>query len=372
MNRARSEQYLIELTSLPTAAGREGRVVAWVEAWAQRHGGKVALRRDRYGNVSITRKGGPRSPRPIIFAAHMDHPAFVVTQAVHEAHELQAEFRGGVASSYFDDAPVMLHGEGEPARPGRVTALKEAEGRDKRATLRFVEPVTAEAGDVVTWAVPSARIEHDRLYAPACDDLAGVAAALAGFEEAALSRKRLDADVRVLLTRAEEVGFIGAMGACRSRIMPQGSRIVALEMSKSFAESPVGGGPIVRVGDRTSTFDPDLTYRVGKLAEQLAARDEQFRWQRKLMPGGTCEASAYQALGYIATCVCLPLGRYHNMNENTGRIDAESISLTDYHALVRLLVSIARSLDDPGKSTTLKRRLDELFTQRQRLLEAPA
>src|SRR5262249_28784735 len=156
-------------------------------------------------------------------------------------------------------------------------------------------------------------------------------AALAAFDDLSHDVSKPDLDVRVLLTRAEEVGFVGAIAACKNRTVPRKSRLIALENSKSFSESPIGAGPIVRVGDRTSTFDPDLTFRISKIAEQLAARDASFKWQRKLMPGGTCEASAYQSYGFISTCVCLPLGNYHNMNEATGKIDAETISLSDFY-----------------------------------------
>ncbi|MFA9478996.1 M20/M25/M40 family metallo-hydrolase [Phycisphaerales bacterium AB-hyl4] len=360
------ERYLTELTSLPTAAGRESRVIAWIEAWAMRHAATVKLRRDRFGNLLLMRASGPRSDRPIIFAAHMDHPAFVV-DAASDGRDASAEFRGGVHANYFKGTAVTLHRHDEPPRPGRVAILHQGDdARDKRATIRFDEPTVVEPGDVITWAIAPAKVVGDRLHAPACDDLAGVAAAIAAFEQ--LLKQTSVGDVRVLLTRAEEVGFIGAMAACRSRIMPKRSRIVALENSKSFDDSPIADGPIVRVGDRTSTFDPDLTYRVGKLAEQLASDDKQFKWQRKLMPGGTCEASAYQSLGYIATCVCLPLGNYHNMNERTGKIDAEVISLADYHALVRLLIAVGSQLDDPSRSPTLRRRLDALFDERRAIL----
>jgi endoglucanase len=178
-------------------------------------------------------------------------------------------------------------------------------------------------------------------------------------------RKR---DIRLLLTRAEEGGFIGAIAACKIGTIPPRARLIALENSRSFAESPIGGGPIVRVGDATSTFDPDLTYRCGKIAQQLASADPSFKYQRKLMPGGTCEASAYQAYGYTATCLCLPLGNYHNMNQTTGRIDSEHISLTDYDGLVRLLVAIDRGLDDPSLALPLRDRLDELFAHRRSVL----
>src|SRR5690606_8534498 len=81
--------------------------------------------------------------------------------------------------------------------------------------------------------------------ATACDDLAGVAAALG-----ALDRARNEPALRhfaVLLTRAEELGFVGAIGAARDGTLPAGARILSIECSRSFADSPLGAGPIVRV-----------------------------------------------------------------------------------------------------------------------------
>ena len=45
------------------------------------------------------------------------------------------------------------------------------------------------------------------------------------------------------------------------------------------------------------------------------------------------------------------------VNETTGKIDAETISLSDYHGLIRLLVAVGEQLDDPLKSPSLKKRL---------------
>jgi len=101
----------------------------------------------------------------------------------------------------------------------------------------------------------------------------------------------------------------------------------------------------------------------------MAEADDSFRWQRKLMPGGTCEASAFLSYGYTSTCLCLPLGNYHNMNERTGRIAAETISVSDFDGLVRLLVEIGRRLDKPAKAPPLRERLDGLFARRRAVLE---
>ena len=88
----------------------------------------------------------------------------------------------------------------------------------------------------------------------------------------------------MLFTRAEEVGFIGAIGATKSGIIPKRSTLLCLENSKSFAESPIGGGPIIRLGDRLSTFDPELNAKLVVIAEALVKQKAGFKFQRKLMP----------------------------------------------------------------------------------------
>ncbi len=390
--RQRYERDLLALTGLPTAAGREGRVVAWVRAWAA-YRPHLTVREDRHGNLLLQR-GGAAEGMPIIFTAHMDHPAFVVTSV--DGDTVGAEFRGGVYLPFFEGTGVRLwRGDAERPQVGTVEGAREAEGGGfKTATVSFAGELDAEPGDVVTWDLAASRVEGEgeeggerggrRLLAPACDDLAAVAAALAALDALTGGESGSGSgggsgpggeaggpDIRVLLTRAEEVGFIGAIGACTSGIIPPNARLIALENSKSFAESPLGNGPIVRVGDATSTFDPALTFAVGQVARRLAQHDDStgaFKWQRKLMPGGTCEASAYQALGHTATCVCLPLQNYHNMNDDTGRIDHESISLDDFHGLVHLLIALGHTLDNPDANPPLTARLASLFDRHQHLL----
>jgi len=384
--KAKHEKYLLELTGLPTATGREDHVIAWVERWAKRKR-SVRLTRDRYGNLLIKRADA-RSRKPIYFTAHMDHPAFVVT-GQPGPRSLHADFRGGVHDDYFVGSRVRLHIADQASVRGRVVKLVQPKppAQDKQVTIVLSKPTAVEVGAIVTWDLPAPKITRGRLSAPACDDLAGVAAALAAFETCSSQTGRsvsgTKPDVRVLLTRAEEIGFVGAIGACKSGIIPKASRVVALETSKSFPDSPIGGGPIVRVGDRTSSFDPDLTYRIGQVAQHIEQQDKQFIWQRKLMPGGTCEASAYQSYGYIATCLCLALGNYHNMKPVSGsaskqgakarralaKIGSEVISIADYHGLIRLLVETGLSLDDRQASPTLKDRLDPLFARRKALLK---
>jgi endoglucanase len=149
-------------------------------------------------------------------------------------------------------------------------------------------------------------------------------------------------DIRALFTRGEEVGFIGALSVVRGRALPRGARIVSIEASLALPQAPQGAGPILRVGDRTSVFDDGLTRWLAQVATDLAAaKRSRFRWQRQLMDGGTCEATAFQRFGYRCAGLCVPLGNYHNMSPG-GRIAAESIRLGDLVGLTRWLEGLVR------------------------------
>lgn len=364
----RHEQILKELTSLPTGAGLESRVIEWIETWAKRRK-TVTLTRDKLGNLTIKRKGA-RSTKPIYFTAHLDHPAFAVTEVLDHGKTIQAEFRGGVHDDYFEGTPVALHLKEKKPVAGKVVSL------DRKRSGELMQLVTIELdrispvlpGDLLTWALPKSKVMKRRLHAPACDDLAAVAAAIGAYEKLLAKPKGLG-DVRLLFTLAEEVGFVGAIGVAKAGGVPKGSTLVCLENSKSMVESPIGDGPIVRVGDRISIFDPELTARLVAVAESVAKSDKAFKYQRKLMPGGACEATAFRAYGYLSSCICLPLGNYHNMDETKKQIAPESISIDDYHQLVQLLVAVGRSLPKTRAQQDLVARLDGLFDRRRGLLD---
>ncbi len=366
---ARSDhlQWLKELTQIPTAAGCEGRVIQWVKAWVAERD-HLCMTSDDAGNLTIARVDECKTERPVYFTGHLDHPAFVVERILSPG-AVEASFRGGVMEGYFDNAAVEIH-TAEQVITGCVVEKLEAPDEPFKRYLIETEQDTSLVclGDVCTWVLGPVRVEAGILYTNACDDLAAVAAALGALDVLSQSAQGDGPAVRVLLTLAEEIGFVGAIGACRGKTMPSDARVIALENSRSFADSPIGGGPIVRVGDRLSVFSPSLTGAVAKCAEALAggpasvratqklSESPKWKWQRKLMAGGACEASAYHAFGYESTCICLPLGNYHNMadldavqagtNEGQPRVGQEHIAVEDYHSLVELLVACGTSLPD--------------------------
>ncbi len=401
-------RWLFDLTAIPTASGREQGVIRWIELWVEARP-DLRLVRDGAGNLVIERADAkaPESVAPLFITAHLDHPAFVVERTIGPG-AVGASFRGGVMDPYFRNAPVVVFPSGDGAAgPIRGTVVhKEKREPFHQCVIELEGEGEASGpvrpGDIARWDLPEPAIEGDVFHTHACDDLAAAAAALAALDR--IRSRPETGHTRLLFTRAEEVGFIGAIAACKQRTMPANSRVIALETSRSYPhDSPIGGGPIVRVGDRISTFSPSLTAAVARVAEKLAERraatngaarpptgtgsiagraatgsTEGFKWQRKLMPGGACEASAFQAYGYEATCVCLPLGNYHNMADLEGvqrgdvtavsaaRAGREFISVSDYRGMIDLLEFCASGL---AQAEPLAERMEKLFADKAFVLD---
>jgi putative aminopeptidase FrvX len=270
----------------------------------------VRTRFDQFGNVIAWYQRGDWSPR-FALAAHMDHPGYV-----------GGEFLGGVPESY----------------------------REKK-------PPTRDFGAFAMWDLPACEVKDGRIYSRACDDLIGCAAIVATFEE--LERSESEASVYGLFTRAEEVGFVGAIHLAKSGEISREITVISLECSSEKGGAcKMGDGAILRVGDRTSIFDSDT---MGSLAE--IAKVAEIPVQRCLMSGGTCEATAFQLYGYRCGALCIALGNYHNCGPDE-RIEPEFVSIRDVQGMARLCVEVARSPEVSGGSnealrTRLEKRADE-------------
>jgi endoglucanase len=218
------------------------------------------------------------------------------------------------------------------------------------------------------WDQGEGRTKGGKFYSRVCDDLAGAAAALTMLDQ--LARRPPQAPVAVLLTRAEEEGFIGAIAASlKPKLLRKSDRIIAIETSAMQPYAPQGKGAIIRTGDRTSIFHSGLTYFLQSQAADLAKRDKSFRFQRALMPGGTCEATVYDVYGFTAASICVALGNYHNMDVAKGKIGPEYIDLSDWGSMVKLFVQVARygHTYEPGHKP-LRTRLEARFVKLRKYL----
>lgn len=335
------------IAACPTATRLEHAPSEAVREFVRRTRG-LSLVEDAAGNL-VVRYPARRRPRgtPLVLVAHLDHPGFVVTEV--SGRDVELEFRGGVALEHARrGTPLEFFARG--GRPAGRGVLERALGKDSPSGPRLaggearVTRGTAPADGFAMWALTPFAVRRGTIVGRALDDLLGVSAALATLAEVAAERPR-DAHVVALLTRAEETGFHGTLAAIRERTVPRRARVLSLETSRALAHAPMGGGVIVRVGDARSLFDAALMGALHQEARTLAAEDRSFRFQRRLMDGGSCEATAFCAAGYRAGGLCVPLGNYHNMaGLDGGRkgIAAEEVRVADFAAEVDLLVRLAR------------------------------
>jgi putative aminopeptidase FrvX len=361
---------LQELCSVATAPFAEERAVAYAQRFV-RERRNLRMSRDRHGNVLIELRAasGKRAsavPR-FVFAAHMDHPGFVAERML-DAKTLQARFFGWVKAEYFKGERVRFFADGLEIRG---TVLDYTVGKERGVPDRVRVRVTRNvpAGAPGMWDQGEGRIRGGKFYSRACDDLAGAAGALAMLDE--LSGRPPRAPIAVLLTRAEEEGFIGAIAAAQKpKLLRKSDRIIAIETSAVQPYAPQGGGAIIRVGDRTSIFHSGLTYFLQTQAAELAKRDKSFKYQRALMPGGTCEATVYDIYGFTAASICVALGNYHNMDTARGKIAPEFIDAGDWRSMVKLFLQVARSADRYAEGhVDLKRRIEKRFDKLHPLLK---
>jgi len=172
------------------------------------------------------------------------------------------------------------------------------------------------------------------------------------------------ASFHALFTRAEEIGFAGALAAIKSKKPLASMPTLSLETSKARGFAKVDGGPVVRVGDRLSIFDSRITHWLETAFRDLQSDRPNAIYQRLLMGGGTCEASVFHRAGLPTGALCVALNNYHNMGPGTS-IRVESISLRDIQGLYDFLFFLATE----SKSV---RAADESVTQRFAKLEAKA
>lgn len=344
-----------ELLSKPTASYVEHHVRDYIRGFAAERGLEYA--EDRYGNAYVAyRRGAAR--RPLVLGAHMDHPGFVVAGV--RGKRLDLEFRGGLSSDYGEGEGVRLYSTatGEVVGRASIESVRAANGRIAGARARLDEGMVAP-GDMALWDVDAFRLRGEVIHARQCDDLGGCIAVLATLDRLAASRA--PAHVIGLFTRAEEDGLRGAAVVGRERLLPEDAIVIAIETSSMAGGRAVqGGGPIVRVGDAIHVFSPAVTQWITALAQEIRAQDPTFAFQRKLMDGGTTEATAYDLYGYETGAACIALGNYHNAGPR-GRVAAETIHVRDLDGLARLCVRMAETVPRyasylPG----LRKRLDRL------------
>jgi putative aminopeptidase FrvX len=319
--------FLSGLAAIPSTPFHEARLAACVARFVREIG--LPLRVDPFGNLIVHYHGG-RPRESVALVAHLDHPGVEII-AIDGPSTARGRLLGGVRPAYFD-RPVPIQVVGDKATyPATIVGYEVNPDTGRVSSLEISHGGGVTLGDYGVFDVPPFEEVGDDVVVRAADDLVGVAAILATLEQLVSSGG--DASVFGILTRAEEVGLVGAEAMAKSRELPDDTFVVSLECSLKRPGAEPGSGPVIRVGDRAQTFD----HRAEAILLEARRRLPTTPIQRQLMDGGRCEAGAFLRYGYRTTGVAIPLTNYHNMGPDN-EIVPERIKRGDFLGEVRLLV----------------------------------
>ncbi len=323
---------LLDLLAQPTAPFREQHVIAWSERVLTQAG--VPFCADPTGNLIIGAASlrayqqllHTRSTEPVrVFIAHMDHPGFHGVRWL-SPQRLAVRWHGGAPVKHVNGAKVWLADGQGACGHGKLTKVKlNASGMTiSSAEVLFDRAAASTVGRrartlfggfgfrAPVWR--SGKLIHTK----AADDLVGVFAIIDSACQIWRRRSRTAAPPFIgLLTRAEEVGFVGAIAHFEQGWLAQARRpvlCVSLESSRTLPGARIGKGPVVRLGDRRTVFNADATQVLSELAQRVLPGAH----QRRIMDGGACEATAATAYGLPAIGLSVPLGNYHNQGFEGG------------------------------------------------------
>lgn len=362
MNPRRFDSILRRLMRCPAAPFHEHAIRAEVEAICTEH--SLPCRRDRSGNLLVEMKRG-RPSRPLALVAHLDHPGFDILKTVGR-RRFRARFLGGVPPEYFRKGTWLRLMPGAiPARLG--SQLGKPAGREFEI---IASRETVDTPGFAVWELADHALRDGRIHGRACDDLVGVAAILTVLAELRGSTEAVW--VIGAITRAEEIGFGGALALAADRELPASSLVISLETSRELPPVKLGAGVIVRVGDRGTVFHSEPTRFLNEVAIELGRGRSVFPFQRALMSGGTCEGTVFSQTGYTTAALCVALGNYHNCGPGR-KVAPEYVSRADALGMVRLLLAAARRMPEYRSIVgRLEQRLKKIHRQTRGRLRRPA
>lgn len=353
------------LLTQPTAPFREDVVKNFVSHFLDKN--KIPYFEDPVGNLVVgtsSRKAyqkllAQKSTEPVrFFIAHLDHPGFHAKKWL-DSRTLSFEWKGGSPGRLLKGASVWLADSKGYVDPQLGSAkihsfqlvknryLKSGTLKLSTSRLREAYPRPSDLFGSFQFRKP-VWTKGSFLYTKAADDLVGVYAIL----RLALKQFRSSSSKKVpligLLSRAEEVGFVGTLAHLDLGDLSKAQRpvlAVSLETSRTLPGAEFGKGPVVRLGDRSTLFDPACS----KILKRLATKTLRTHWQSRIMDGGSCEGSATMAWGIPTIALSLPLGNYHNEGYEGGpdcrgpRGPApEFVHLNDIQGLEKLLQALMK------------------------------
>jgi putative aminopeptidase FrvX len=362
-------QSVLEIFTLPTAPFCETLIQNYVVATLTAQ--KVPHFLDSFGNIVVGAKSEAqyrkilksRQTEPVrFFVAHMDHPGFRGLKWSAQG-VLHAEWLGGGPVKGLAGARVDLASSVGLLAEGRIVKAKLKNKNREIHSLEIRVPSSLkklQAKDLFGGLSfgKTAWCEGAFLRTRAADDIAGVYAILEMTRDYATWSAVEKSRFLACLTRAEEVGFVGVLAhfKCYMKSAKQNLLFISLEASKTLPGAELGKGPVLRLGDRSGVFEA----RSLRFLEYVAAKALKKSFQKRLMDGGTCEATVAMSYGMPTIGISVPLANYHNARPESGRPGPEGIHLNDLQGLVVLCRKlVSEKFQDLTKSRRL--RLEALY-----------
>lgn len=345
-----------KIFSIPTSPFHEKYVLQTIEAILKQN--KIPYFYDKGGNLIAGAKSQKTLPKKsVAFVAHTDHPGFHFT--LHKkAKKVTALWMGGGPLTQMKGAKVLAHNFSDPQKKylGKITQFEPGNHREG---LEFKITFTKDVppGDYFgAFNFAGFKLKNNLIVTKAADDLAGCVMALG----ALIDLKKTNKKAIAVFTRAEEVGFVGCLHLLNKKVLPPATLVISLEASRTLPGALLGEGPVVRQGDASTLFDSKFSLFISKIAQELNAKDAQFKFQKRVMDGGSCEATAFSQFDYTTMGLAVPLDNYHNMGKKGPA--PEIIHQNDMENGRRLLCEVAKNLDRVLKvSSELKSRLNSNF-----------
>ena len=324
--------FLFELFSQPSAPFREEAVLNVIRSRLAKR--KIPHFVDPVGNLVVgvnnreqyKKLVNAKSGEPVrLYIAHMDHPGFHGQQWLGPKR-LRITWHGGSPTRFLSGTPVWLAsgtdyvGAGLIRKPVLNSTRRFLKSADIQLDTNKLYQVYPDASDIyggVKFQKPVWQTGK-KIYTRAADDLVGVYSIIQTASSLFAKSKRPGSNPFIgLITRGEEVGFVGAVAHLELGWLKNHSRkvvAVSLEASRTLPGAEIGKGPVLRLGDWRTVFSSGGLKVLNDLGQSLL----KGKHQRRLMDGGSCEATAAIAWGLETIGMSVPLGNYHNQSLEGG------------------------------------------------------
>ena len=302
---------------------------------------QTAVHTDGLGNVTVHKQGRQRANRKVLFTAHMDEVALMVTSVCPDG-SLTFDEVGGVNPAavigrqvlvgrnlipgVIGAKPVHLISKDDRKKPAEMSKLFCDIGADSEEEAKALG---IRPGDVIYFDTKPFTMGEDTLAAKAIDDRFGCAVMLT------LLREELEYDTDFAFLVQEEVGLRGAAAAARA-MQPDIAVILETTTAADLPDSQgadrvceLGGGAVISFMDGRTIYDKALYDLASSAADSL-----HIKWQTKTKIAGGNDAGAIQQSGARVLAVSLPCRYLHAPVTAARKSDGEACE-----ALARALVS---------------------------------